>query len=328
MNGSAMSPQDISARAEENATTRRRALHAAVGNAFRMLLPLQWLGSCLLCLFQSAWGGGEVFCDRGLNPWIAIGCSTVINAAAFAVARRWSERAYVRYLLGASQVLFYALLLAISAGRFDTGPYLFLALGFLTFYRDWRLLAAVAGASLAAQYVYSTLGCPAPALVTVEASYRLAAFGAWALVACVALALMCHQGNVLFRNIGRHQARIELEREDQLRQVLEHEINTPVQFVNDNCYFLRDAVAQVGALLRTYQEVFAAAAGEQLSLEEARAQLEAAERDADLSFLSENMPTAVERSLEGLERVAAIVRSMKKFSHPNHTSMSSADLAA
>ena len=475
MNGSVMSPHDIYARAEENATPRRRALHTAVGNAFRMLLPLQWLGSCLLCLFQSAWGAGGVFCDHGLNPWIAISCSTVINGAAFAVARRWPERAYVRYLLGASQVLFYALLLAISAGRFDTGPYLFLSLGFLTFYRDWRLLAAVAGASLAAQYVYSTLACPALVLVTVEASYRLATFGAWALAACVALALMCHQGNVLFRNIGRHQAQIELEREDQHRQVLErtrqieaaneqyrallestsavpwelddssgacryigaqveqqwgwaaerfqessflftrvhpddrpafaqaledavashdvtvecrlqlscekfvhvrsfmrhapgekgrivrgisidittqkklegelyqaqklesvgrlaagvaHEINTPVQFVNDNCYFLRDAVAQIGTLLRTYQEVFAAAASEQLTLQQAREQLEAAERDADLPFLSENMPTAVERSLEGLERVAAIVRSMREFSHPNQASMSSADLNA
>src|SRR6185312_10480169 len=42
----------------------------------------------------------------------------------------------------------------------------------------------------------------------------------------------------------------------------------------------------------------------------------------------ENMPTAVERSLEGLERVATIVRSMKEFSHPDSGAMSSADLNA
>jgi PAS domain S-box-containing protein len=474
VNGSTISAQALTARAAEIATTRRRGLLAVVSDAFRILLPLQWLGSCLLCLFQSTWGTPGALCDPRFNPWIAIGCSTLINGGAFAVARRWPEGERVRYLLGASQVLFYALLMSISAGRFDTGPYLFVSLGFLTFYRDWRLLVAVASASLAAQYLYSILGCPAPVMAA-DASYRLATFGAWSLVACVALALMCRQGDVLFRNIGRHQAQIELEREDQHRQVLEHtrqieaaneqyrallestsavpwelddssgacryigaqveqqwgwaaerfqessflfsrvhpedrpafaqaledavashdvtvecrlqlssekfvhvrsfmrhapgeqsrivrgisidittqkkletelyqaqklesvgrlaagvahEINTPVQFVNDNCYFLRDAVAQIGTLLRTYQQVFAATASEDLTLEQARERLEAAERDADLPFLSENMPTAVERSLEGLERVAAIVRSMKEFSHPNQASMSSADLNA
>jgi signal transduction histidine kinase len=44
--------------------------------------------------------------------------------------------------------------------------------------------------------------------------------------------------------------------------------------------------------------------------------------------MSENMPTAVERALEGLERVASIVRSMKEFSHPNQGAMSSSDLNA
>ena len=472
---SSISEQALTVRAAEIAATRRRGLLVVVSDAFRILLALQWLGSCLLCLFQSTWSTPGVFCNYPLNPWIAIGCSTAINGAAFAVARRWPEGERVRYLLGASQVLFYALLMSISAGRFDTGPYLFVALGSLTLYRDWRLLVAVASASLAAQFGYSMLGCPAAVMATAEASYRFATFGTWSLVACVALALMCRQGAELFVNIVRHQAQIELEREDQHRQVLErtrqieaaneqyrallestsavpwelddssgacryigaqveqqwgwaaerfqessflftrvhpddrpafaqaledavashdvtvecrlqlssekfvhvrsfmrhapgekgrivrgisidittqkklegelyqaqklesvgrlaagvaHEINTPVQFVNDNCYFLRDAVAQVATLLRTYQEVFAAAASEQLTLQQAREQLEAAERDADLSFLSENMPTAVERSLEGLERVAAIVRSMKEFSHPNQASMSSADLNA
>jgi two-component system, NtrC family, sensor kinase len=55
----------------------------------------------------------------------------------------------------------------------------------------------------------------------------------------------------------------------------------------------------------------------------AAAQAEAA---ADLDYLLENMPAALDRALDGLNRVAVIVRSMKDFAHPDHTAMADADL--
>ena len=120
----------------------------------------------------------------------------------------------------------------------------------------------------------------------------------------------------------------KLESVGRLAAGVAHEINTPVQFVSDNCYFLRDGVAQLGELVRTYREVIGAIANGQISLEQARERATAAEDAADFAFLSENMPTAVERALEGLERVAIIVRSMKEFSHPNQGAMSSSDINA
>ncbi len=37
---------------------------------------------------------------------------------------------------------------------------------------------------------------------------------------------------------------------------------------------------------------------------------------ADLDFLTEEIPKAIAQSIEGVERVAKIVRAMKEFSHP------------
>ena len=53
---------------------------------------------------------------------------------------------------------------------------------------------------------------------------------------------------------------------------------------------------------------------------------EEAEDDADLDYILENAPVALDRARDGLGRVAAIVRSMKEFAHPDRKEMAQADL--
>ena len=48
--------------------------------------------------------------------------------------------------------------------------------------------------------------------------------------------------------------------------------------------------------------------------------------DADLEFLTEQIPLAVNQSLEGLARVANIVRAMKEFAHPGSGDFTPCDL--
>lgn len=107
-----------------------------------------------------------------------------------------------------------------------------------------------------------------------------------------------------------------------------HEINTPVQFVNDSIHFLRDACSDLFGLLGLMSElknlVGARAAPELLS--EGVARVGEAEEAADLPYLLEHTPKAFERAIEGLERVTTIVRSMKEFAHPAQREMAPADL--
>ena len=44
--------------------------------------------------------------------------------------------------------------------------------------------------------------------------------------------------------------------------------------------------------------------------------VEAMTEDIDIEYLIEEIPQAVHQSLEGIERVAKIVRAMKEFAHP------------
>jgi PAS domain S-box-containing protein len=123
---------------------------------------------------------------------------------------------------------------------------------------------------------------------------------------------------------GLHQSQ-KLESIGRLAAGVAHEINTPVQFVSDSVHFVQDAMADLSSLIGRYQIVQRSVLDGRPSMEAAQEASEA-EAAADLDYLMENVPKALDRSLEGLDRVATIVRSMKEFAHPDQKEMTSVDL--
>jgi signal transduction histidine kinase len=117
----------------------------------------------------------------------------------------------------------------------------------------------------------------------------------------------------------------KLESVGRLAAGVAHEINTPVQFVSDSVHFLRDATTDLMTTLGHLREVEASVLSGSPSMEAAEAAAYAAE-SADLPYLMEHMPKAIDRALDGLERVATIVRSMKEFAHPDAIEMAPVDL--
>jgi len=104
-----------------------------------------------------------------------------------------------------------------------------------------------------------------------------------------------------------------------------HEINTPTQFVTDNLTFLRDSWKAAGELLDLYRTAIHNAAA--ALPPDVVATLEQAERNCDLEFIVAEMPRAIDQSLDGVRRVAKIVRAMKEFSHPDSAEKTTTDLS-
>lgn len=80
-----------------------------------------------------------------------------------------------------------------------------------------------------------------------------------------------------------------------------HEINTPAQYIQNNLEFLSDSFADlVGAVERK---------------EDGKSAVLNVEKDK-LDFLTEEIPMAIDESIQGLNRIAEIVRGIRKFAHP------------
>jgi signal transduction histidine kinase len=117
----------------------------------------------------------------------------------------------------------------------------------------------------------------------------------------------------------------KLESAGRLAAGVAHEINTPVQFVTDNVHFVRSSMTDIAAVVRAYRALQQAVQS-QGDVTGAAQHAAESEMTADLDYILENAPLAIESSIEGLGRIATIVRSMKEFAHPDQAVKQPADL--
>jgi len=117
----------------------------------------------------------------------------------------------------------------------------------------------------------------------------------------------------------------KLEAVGQLAAGIAHEINTPVQYISDNTSYLKLSFERLMTVLIDFQNLLKsvkAGSPDHRTLEK----LECAVESDVIESLADEVPSAIDESLIGLQRLSSIVRSMSEFAHPGIEGKSDVDI--
>jgi PAS domain S-box-containing protein len=101
----------------------------------------------------------------------------------------------------------------------------------------------------------------------------------------------------------------------QLAAGIAHEINTPMQFIGDNYYFIKDGFNSFIEYLKEVDTIFADYTD--ISVSDLKQIMKDKYDNLDLEYLNGEIPKAIESTQNGVERVRKIVLAMKNFAHPS-----------
>ncbi|MFG0251106.1 MAG: ATP-binding protein [Phycisphaeraceae bacterium JB051] len=118
----------------------------------------------------------------------------------------------------------------------------------------------------------------------------------------------------------------KLESIGELAAGIAHEINTPTQYVGDNTRFLKDAFDELDQAQKALIQFINDTQNQPVAQTPQYKKLTEEIQALDLEFLHEEIPSAISQTLDGIQRVAEIVRSMKNFAHPGTETKQLSDL--
>ncbi|MGH1364478.1 MAG: CHASE domain-containing protein [Calditrichia bacterium] len=132
---------------------------------------------------------------------------------------------------------------------------------------------------------------------------------------------------MLAEDITEHrQLELQLAQSQRLQSVgqlaagLAHEINTPIQYIGDNIHFLTDAFEILAKEILQIQYIHANSEGHP---EDDNVHFEANfQNPSQMSILLNEIPEAIEASLDGISQVSKIVEAVRGFSHPGSATKS------
>jgi PAS domain S-box-containing protein len=116
-----------------------------------------------------------------------------------------------------------------------------------------------------------------------------------------------------------------LESIGQLAAGIAHEINTPMQFLSDNIEYLSECCERLFEVVDVYEQNLLGTSA-QKSWDARKSELASVIERNQFKTIRDQVPRAIEESLEGVRRVITIVRAMKEFSHQGRDEKVGVDL--
>ncbi|MDP3509138.1 MAG: PAS domain S-box protein [Candidatus Melainabacteria bacterium] len=108
---------------------------------FGWLMILQWLASLLVAIIVSpySWAGRDSFIHPHIYFVTVLG--SLITVFPVYLAFRHAGEPVTRFVMAVCQMIYSGMLIHLTGGRIESHFHIFGSLAFLSFYRDWRVLA-------------------------------------------------------------------------------------------------------------------------------------------------------------------------------------------
>lgn len=138
---------------------------------FGWLMIMQWLASILVAVIVSpySWAGRDSFIHPHIYFVTVIG--SLITVFPVYLAFRHAGEPVTRFVMAVCQMIYSGMLIHLTGGRIESHFHIFGSLAFLSFYRDWRVLAV---ASLVTLFDHAVRGVYIP-----ESIYGVAFASPW-----------------------------------------------------------------------------------------------------------------------------------------------------
>jgi signal transduction histidine kinase/DNA-binding NarL/FixJ family response regulator len=245
---------DASQRAAVQYEGRLSTLRRQVDGVFSWLLLVEWVGAMVVA---------RILAPPAAERWLGVpdllAAAAVLGALSTlpAVALAWLRpgAASTRHVVGVAQMLIGVILIHVTGGRIETHFYIFGALAFLSFYRDWRVLVT-ASAVIAVDHLLRGIFMPLSVYGVAYASvWRTVEHAFWVVYEDAFLLVLCQRGLREMRVTAEQDAQLEskLNAEADCRAALDanrvkseflanmsHEIRTPMTAIQGYADLLLD----------------------------------------------------------------------------------------
>jgi len=215
---------------------------------FGWLLLFQFIASIGVAAFVSPYTWAGPARSIHLHVWAAVILGGIIVSVPLALVVLRPGKALTRHCIAIAQMFASALLIHLTGGRIETHFHVFGSLAFLTFYRDWRVLATATVVVALDHFLRGLLWPQSAYGVASGAQWRWLEHAGWVAFEDAFLILACVQSHREMNTIAQRQAEIEAQNaalvvttaaaesanraKSEFLANMSHEIRTPINGVS------------------------------------------------------------------------------------------------